>query len=168
MRDRPTAPATGRVVVVGVGEPTRADDGCGPSVVRSLRGRVPREVELVERVGDPSTLLDLWDGAGLAVVVDAMRSGARPGTVRRLDGRELASAPGERATSSHGFSVRDAYRLGDALGRLPRRLVAYLIEAGNVGAGETLSPEVAVAVGRTARSIAAEVCGRELGLGAER
>jgi len=154
---RRAVPGRRRTVVVGVGEPMRRDDGCGPRVVRALRGRVGSDVELVERVADPTALVDLWDRAELAVVVDAMRSGAAVGSVRRLEGEELANVPGERTTSSHGLSVRDAYELGRALGRVPRRLVLYLIEAGELGHGERLSPAVDAAIGRAAVAVAEEL-----------
>ena len=157
MGERATAPSRRRAVVVGVGEPYRRDDGCGPKVVRELRGRVGPGVDLVERVADSTELIDLWDHAGLAVVVDAVRSGAAVGSVLRLEGDELARAVAERSTSSHGLSVRDAFELGRALGRVPGRLVLYLIEAGELGHGEELSPAVADAVGRTVAAVAAEV-----------
>ena len=146
-----------RAVVVGVGEPFRRDDGCGPRVVRALRGRLDPSVRLVERVHEWTELLDLWDGAELAVVVDAMRSGGAVGSVVRLEGEELRRAALERAPSSHGLSVRDAYELGWALGRLPRRLVLYLIEATDMEPGAELSPEVERAVGQAAEAVVAEL-----------
>ena len=149
--------AAGRTVVLGVGEPFRRDDGCGPLVVRALRGRVRPGVERVEQVTEMTELIDLWDGAALAVVVDAMSSGGPVGSSVRWEGEQLLRAVPTRTTSSHGLSVRDAFELGRALGRLPERLVVYLIEVGEVGPGEALSPAVAAAVARTAEAIAADV-----------
>lgn len=157
MAPPPTEPAGGRVVVLGVGEPYRRDDGCGPRVVRAVRGRVDASVTLVEHVADPTALLDLWDGAGLAVVVDAMRSGAVPGTVLRLESSGLSRAALGRPTSSHGLSVRDAFEIGTALGKLPRRLVVFLVEAEDLGPGESVSPRVATGVAEAADRVAAEV-----------
>jgi hydrogenase maturation protease len=155
------APATtgssGRRVVLGVGARSRHDDGVGPQVVGELDGRVPPEVELVEGVADPTELLDLWDGAELAIVVDAMVSGAPVGSVLRLEGPELGRATTGHATSSHGLSVRDAYELGRSLGRLPGRLLVYLVEAGDLAPGVGLSPAAARAADRVARSVEAEL-----------
>lgn len=153
-------PTAAPVVVVGVGEPFRSDDGLGPRVVAALRGRLAPTVRRVERVGEPTALLDLWDGASLAVVVDAMRSGAAPGTLRRLEGDEVAAAAlAERTTSTHGLSVRDAIELGRSLGRLPARLVVYLVEAGEVGPGSEVSPAVERGIAQAADRIAAELRG---------
>ena len=158
------AEPTPSVVVAGVGEPYRRDDGCGPRVVAALRGRVAPSVRLVERVAEPTALLDLWEGTRLAVVVDAMRSGSAPGTVRRLEGSEVASAaPAERTTSSHGVSVRTAVELGRALHRLPERLVLYLVEAADLGPGEVLSPEVLRGVATAADRILEETRGTSAG-----
>jgi hydrogenase maturation protease len=154
------AASGGRRLVVALGEPTRRDDGCGPRVLEALRARRLPGVELPEPVADPTALLDLWEGAELAVVVDAMRSGAAPGSVARLEGRALARAPRATTTSSHGLSLRDAAELGEALGRMPRRLVAYLIEARDVGPGESLTAEVAAAVQRTAQWVEEELAGQ--------
>ena len=40
------SPAGGRVVVIGVGNEFRRDDGAGPAVVTSLRGQVPPELDI--------------------------------------------------------------------------------------------------------------------------
>ena len=44
---------------------------------------------------DPLDLLGAWDGADLAIVVDAVRSGAAPGTLRVVDlaGGDGAATP---------------------------------------------------------------------------
>lgn len=147
----------GRTVVVGIGEPSRGDDACGHRVVQALRPRLGHDVELVEAGGDPTALLDLWAGAELAVVVDAMQGGLAPGASVRLEVDGLRGLPRSRSTSSHGLSVPDVLELGRAVGKLPGRLVLYLIEAADVRAGERLSPEVAGAVERTARAIEDEL-----------
>ena len=144
-------------MVVAVGEPFRRDDGVGPSVVHALEGRVPPDVKLVDRVPDPTALLDVWDGVRLAVVVDAMCSGRPAGTVLRLEADGLARAVTERPTSSHGFSVRDAFELGLALGRLPERLVVYLVEADDLAPGTGLSAGTAAGVEEAARRLAEEL-----------
>jgi len=155
----PTPGAIGRRVVLGVGERSRRDDGVGPEVVGALDGRVPRGVELVQGIADPTSLLDLWDGAELAIVVDAMVSGAPAGTVLRLEGPDLARAASARPTSSHGLSVRDAFELGRFLGRLPERLLVYLVEARDLAPGIGLSPAAAHAAAQVAHLVEDELRG---------
>jgi hydrogenase maturation protease len=66
------------------------------------------------------------------VILDAMRGGGPAGTVRRLDGRELALL--ERRLSSHSLGVADMLALGERLGELPPRLEIIGIEAGPLDA----------------------------------
>jgi hydrogenase maturation protease len=145
------------VVVIGVGNEYRRDDGAGPAVVTSLRGRVPPEVELVLSDGEPTRLIEAWTGAALAVVVDAVRADPpRPGRVHRfvLDG---PLAPTTRTASSHGFGLDDAIRLALALDRMPGRLVVHAIEAADLSQGPGLTSLVAAAVGDVARAVLADI-----------
>ena len=74
-----------RYVVVGMGNEYREDDGAGLAVAERLRGRVPAGVTVVPCEQEPSRLIDAWQDADAALVVDAVRSGAEPGTVHRFD-----------------------------------------------------------------------------------
>jgi hydrogenase maturation protease len=141
-----------RRVVIGVGNEYRRDDGLGPAVVArlgELRATDPRlsTVELAVSDGEPTRLLDLWTGAELAVVVDAVRDGEGHGGHRyELVLDELASLPGEPAASSHAVSLGSTVELGKELGRLPRRLVVLAVGASELGFGAGLTPEVAATV----------------------
>jgi hydrogenase maturation protease len=126
-------------LVIGLGNDLRGDDGAGLEVARALDAPEVRE---------PAALLDLWDGHDAVVLVDAMRSGARPGTVRRFDLGDGPLPLGLRGSAStHAFGLGDAIELARVLGRLPRRTVVYAVEGRAFEAGTGLSEEVAAAVG---------------------
>ena len=74
----------GSVVVFGLGNADRGDDGVGPEVAGRLVGRVLSGVRVVSPA-EPVDLLDDGDAADLVVVVDAVRSGRRPGTLMVRD-----------------------------------------------------------------------------------
>jgi hydrogenase maturation protease len=139
-------------VVIGVGNEYRRDDGFGPAVVArlaALRESDPRlaSVELAVSDGEPTRLLDLWTGADLAVVIDAVRD--PDGSVGRryeVAAHELGELADERAASSHGLSLGSAAALGRALDRLPRHLVALAVSGREFGLGVGLTPELAAAV----------------------
>jgi len=152
-------PAPGRapVVVIGVGNEYRRDDGAGPAVVGRLRGRVPSGVELVITDGEPTRLIEAWTGAALAVVVDAVRARPpRPGQIHRFAVDRLDTAAGQ-AASSHGFGLDDAIALAAALDRMPGRLIVHAIEAADLSLGTGLTPAVAAAVDVVARAIISDV-----------
>ena len=145
------------VVVIGVGNEFRRDDGVGPAVVASLRDQVPPGVGLVVTDGEPTRLIEAWNGAALAVVVDAVRAEPpRPGTVHRF----VVDGPGTgagRAASSHGLGFDDAIRLAMALDRMPARLIVHAIEAADLSQGPGLTPPVAAAVATVAAAVLADL-----------
>jgi hydrogenase maturation protease len=149
-----------RIVVIGVGNQNRRDDGVGPAVVRMLRRRALPGVVLEESDGEPTRLLDLWGNASLAVVVDAVRGESpRPGRVHRRSLRH-PSVRGIGKVSSHGMDLGDAVALGEALDRLPAMLLLYAVEAADTSFGEGLSPKVAAAADELADEIATELLHR--------
>ena len=112
---------------------------------------------MLEREGEPTGLLDAWDGADALWLVDAVLSGAAPGTVHRLDAsREELPAELFRA-STHHLGLAEAVELARALGRLPSRVVFYGIEAASVDVGDELTPQVEAAVDRVADALRDEV-----------
>ncbi len=143
----------GAVVVIGVGNEFRRDDGAGPAVLARLRDLAPPGVRLVITDGEPTRLIDAWAGTALAVVVDAVRAEPpRPGTVHRF----VVDGPGARAgraASSHGFGFGDAIALAAALDRMPARLIVHAIEAADLTQGPGLTPPVAAAVGKVATAV---------------
>ena len=155
----------GRIVVIGLGNEFRRDDGAGPAVVELLRAYPLRDVELLVSEGEPGGLLTDWTGASLAVVVER---GARvpggpgpaaPGGEAGLDGTDdpaagLAWGP---AASSHGLGLGEAVSLGKVLGLLPARLILHGVEAAHLDLGEGLSPAVAASLGPLAEAVLRDI-----------
>jgi hydrogenase maturation protease len=131
-----------RVVVAGIGNVYRGDDGVGPAIAARLGPMLPSSVLVLEGLDDPLELIDAWDGAELAVVVDAVVSTARPGTVHQME--ISGSLPAMlRRLSTHLFSVAQVIELGTVLERMPDRLVVVGVEAAEVGQGRVgLTPAV--------------------------
>ncbi len=142
-----------RVLVIGVGNRFRGDDGAGPAVAEELRSKGK---EAAECPGDATRLMALWEGAEQVIVVDAMRGPYPPGTVRRFDAIEEHLDETPFAQFSHEIGVAEGVELARTLGRLPSRLTVYGIEGRSFELGEALSPEVARAVQETARRITKE------------
>jgi hydrogenase maturation protease len=146
----------GPIRVAGVGSPL-GDDAVGWEVVRALRTRVGDQpgVELHE-LGGGHGLLDVLDSRGTLILVDAVMTGLRPGTIHRFawpDPRVECLRPG----STHDLTPAAALRLGEALGVLPPRVVVYGIGIGQLNAHANLSPAVAAAAAGLADRIAADL-----------
>jgi hydrogenase maturation protease len=143
------------MIVIGVGNPYRRDDGVGPYVIDRLHEFGLPEAMLAVSRGETTELMDLWDRADLAVVVDAIRSEpGHPGRVHRLT---VFNPPGERSRAAHGLDLGEAVELARVLGRLPTRLVLFAVEVDDTGYGIGLSAPVAEAAERTAEQIFTEV-----------
>ena len=142
------------MIVIGVGNAWRGDDGCGLAVARRIAAAAPPGVQVAAHEGDGVRLIELWSGAAHAVVVDAASSGAHPGTVHRFDAVAGPLPVDSLRSSSHAFGVADAVELARALDRLPARLDIYGIEGTAFGAGARLTPAVADAV----VALAARLC----------
>jgi hydrogenase maturation protease len=141
------------VVVIGVGNAYRSDDGVGPEVVNLLRDKGPAGVALEYSLGGTAELIDMWAGVRLAVLVDAVRAQpAHPGRVHHLVVPDMHTER-IRAASSHGIDLGEAVELARVLDRLPERLELFAIEVDNVALGTGLSEPVAAAARRVADEI---------------
>jgi hydrogenase maturation protease len=145
------------VCVACVGNALRGDDAAGLEVLRLLEGTLPEGVRVLACEGEPVALLDAWEGCGTVIVVDATRSGAEPGTVRRIPAHETRLPDELTRASTHVLGVGEAIELARALGRLPARTIVYGIEGSRFDTGAELSPEVAAAVGAVAAAIRSEL-----------
>ncbi len=147
-----TRPASLRVV--GCGSP-HGDDAAGWSVIDQLDARVGQDVSL-HRAAGGHDLLELLDGRGSLILVDAVSSGAAPGTLHRFqwpDGRMQTLRPG----STHDLGLAVALRLADVLGLLPARVVVHGIEVGRCASHEGLTIAVADVLPRLVGSIVREI-----------
>jgi hydrogenase maturation protease len=131
------------IVVIGMGNPDRGDDGVGRAVARRLRDASPPGVEVRECAGEATALLASWEGADEVVLVDACRGVGPPGSVHVFAATEIEHLGSDRLryASTHSFGLVAAVGLARALGRLPSRLVVYAIEGGRFREGTELSPE---------------------------
>lgn len=145
--------STGLVRVLGIGSADRGDDGVGPAVAKVVEQRGLPDVVVVWPA-EPLDLLDAGPETSLVVVVDAMRSGAVPGTLRVTDVRDGSLPEWSGAESTHAVGLDAAVELARALGRVPTRLVVVGIEAERFTLGLPLSQAVRGSVEQAAAEVA--------------
>ncbi len=139
-------------LVVGLGSPDRGDDAVGPTVARRVAALGLPGVRVLAHE-DPTDLVESMTGAGVVVVVDAVRSpGSVPGTLILLEtGDGLAPLPEDAWArtgrgGTHAFGLAAAVELARALRRLPPRVVLVGVVAAGFEHGDPLSTDVAAAV----------------------
>ena len=150
-----SARPAGRVVVAGLGNVWRRDDGVGPAVALRVAHAAGPGVDVIVNAGEPVDLLDAWRGADLAVVIDAMRSGLAPGAYLRIEGD--AGEVRAVGVSGHVYPLPHVVDLARALNAMPGKLLIFAVEGADFTAGDGLSPEVSAAVEGLARAVLEEV-----------
>lgn len=148
------------VGVFGIGSPF-GDDRIGWEAIRAAQalGFAQRHgLQRLQACDRPGTqLLALLQGLDSAIVIDAMHSGAPPGTLRRLDSAELGGL--HDTYSTHGFGLAYTLSLGKTLAALPPCLVVYGVEIAAASLQDGLSDCVAQAIPQLLQAIARELGG---------
>jgi hydrogenase maturation protease len=149
-----------RVLIAGVGNVLRGDDGFGVEVLRRLERELAGTdgVRFFESgIAGVSLVQQLLDGYDAMVILDALDRGASPGTVFVLapDVGALGAPGGERrAIDLHQADPESVLRMAAALGVLPGRVWIVGCQAAvcnELGAG--LSEPVRAAVPEAARRV---------------
>jgi hydrogenase maturation protease len=131
------------MMIIGFGNEFRHDDAVGLIAVRELREQgVPAQ----EAAADPAILMDRWTGADAVVLVDAVSSGAAPGTIHFIDASVSARFTDFFKGSTHAIGLADAIELSRVLGTLPPRVHIFGVEGKDFAQGVGLSREVECAL----------------------
>ena len=149
----------GIITIIGIGQSLRGDDAAGLEAVRlwqetyqAKHSSSTVKVELAELPG--ISLLNLLEGSRSVILVDAVHSSARPGTIHILAQNQLEAFTQDSA-SAHGWGVAETLSLGRQLmpSAMPDKLVLIGIEASQLQLGEALSHEVRSALPQAASLI---------------
>ena len=140
-----------RLLVAGVGNVLRRDDGFGAAVVASL-GELPAGVEVVETgIGGIALLQELLAGCDGLILIDAVDEGAAPGTVFVIE-PEVEEA--EHVPDVHLANPERVLTMAKALGCLPPRIAIVGCQPAVVDELEQgLSPAVERAVALAATTV---------------
>jgi hydrogenase maturation protease len=142
--------------IVGVGSPV-GDDALAWEAMRSLReSHVLRPEIEVYMVEGGQRILDVLDGRGTLVLVDAIVAGTTPGTIHRFawpDDRIEGLRPG----STHDLQPAEALRLASALGIAPPQIVVFAMEVEQIDPFSGLSTAVRDALPQLVRCLVEEL-----------
>jgi hydrogenase maturation protease len=145
-----------KIVVLGVGNEFRGDDGAGPFIIGRLEAEnLPDTLVELRRCG-PASLIDQWRDAETAIVVDAA-AGSSPGKIHRFEVSGRSIPEGVFIVSTHSLGVAESVELARSLNLLPLRLLIYGIEGRRFDHGAGLSPEVEKAACEVAELVMREI-----------
>ncbi len=151
-----------KLTVIGIGQSLRGDDAAGLEIVRRWQEKFPEtarrpevRVEACELPG--LNLLSLMEGAEAVILVDGVRSSARPGAIHQLTREQLTAFHAE-SKSAHGWGVAETLSLAETLAlpaaSVPIRVIG--IEIGQTETGAPLSKDVAEALDAACEAIEEE------------
>jgi len=141
-----------RILVLGVGNLLLGYEGVGIHVVRRLQSEpLDGNITVIDGGTGGYSLLEYFQDADLAVVVDAALDGNPPGTITRISPRYARNYP--PTLVSHDVGLKDTLAALEILGKKPE-VVLFAISIESPGRPTLeLSPAVARAVPKAVRAL---------------
>ena len=145
-----------KTLILGLGNPLITDDSVGLRVAAVLKEQLAGRdgIEVDEDYWGGLRLMERMVGYDRAIVIDAIQTGAPPGTIHHL---RVDALPTQRSASAHDVNLPTALALGRQAGeKLPRDEAILLvgIEADDILTfGEACTPPVQAAIPRAAQAV---------------
>lgn len=135
------------IVVLGVGNTIRSDDGVGVHVLRKLEcdPRLPNGITLVDGGTRGLELLAFLHDCSRLLFLDAVDVGEQPGTLLRLVGDERGGLAA--GTSVHQLGVADLLTALPLVSEIDREIVFFGVQPASTDWGTELSGPVEEAIG---------------------
>ena len=96
------------IIVIGIGNPNFKDDGVGLKVVEELEKKGVKDT--VKYLNIDLKVIDSMRGYRKAIIVDAVNTGATPGTIFEFDGK--STWQNVYASGTHSMSIFEVIRIG--------------------------------------------------------
>ncbi len=145
-------------LLIGIGNEYRSDDGVGLIAIRALKKQILSDnTLLIESSGDGTELMAMWSTARMVILIDAVSSGATPGTIYRFNALKQRIPAQLSFRSTHAFSITEAIELARILNQIPPLLIVYAIEGQNFSTGIGLSSEVENAMQKVVEQVKHEI-----------
>ncbi len=140
-----------KMKIIGLGNPFMGDDAVGVLVARQLHTYASAHISVLEGGLSGLSLLHDMEGTDTLILIDAVHSHSKVGTILRFtipqDLEEIGKlAWGTSASSTHAFGLAEALTLAHTLEALPTHVVLFGIELGHIQKGHVLSPAVSKAM----------------------
>ena len=145
-----------KTLILGLGNPLITDDSVGLRVAEELKPRLAdrTDIEVSEDYWGGLRLMERMVGFDRAIVIDAIQTGAAPGTIHQLTPDGI---PTQRCASAHDVNLSTALEFGRQAGmRLPenRHIQLVGIEAQDILTfGERCTPSVQAAIPRAVEAV---------------
>lgn len=150
-------PPDGEIVVLGLGNLLRRDEGLGVRALQRLRDQytLPPSVRLVDGGTLGLDLISHVEGTERLLVLDAALTDGPPGTLLRLVGDDVPAFFGVRL--SHDVGLADLLAILKLRDRMPRELVVLGMQPEIIELGWELSPTIQARLGTLVAATVSEL-----------
>jgi len=130
------------ILILGIGNILLKDEGIGVHVVKKIKEMsLPDNVEVLDGGTAGLDLVDFISGYKKLIVIDAVTTGDKPGTIYRLLETNLKIKP-KAIMSFHEIDFLDALYMSDVMGEKPEEIIVIGVEPKDMSDGVELSPEI--------------------------
>jgi len=141
-----------KILILGIGNLLRSDDGVGLHVIEALRKEETGDnIDLIEAVSGLD-ILDAIKGYDRIILVDAIKTGGEPGTIYELSLKDIQDKHTNHSFSTHlNMDLQTMLELGDRLfpGKIPKDIRVIAVEAEDVTTiSDRCTPEVERAISK--------------------
>lgn len=148
--------------ILGCGSPLMGNDGVGLKVIEAFHKtelKDLKDIDIVDAGVCGLDLLNLLDGARKVIIVDAILANSPPGSVHRIEGKDLlCGVEFHPLVSVHDLTITDVLKIGEQVQQLPD-IVVIGIEIGEIvtEATQEITPDVLEGVDKAIKLIWEEI-----------
>ncbi len=113
------------ILLLGIGNVLWADEGFGVRVIERLQKsyRFPETVKVMDGGTQGVYLVEHVQAADILIVFDAIDYGLSPGTLKRIENRDVPNFLGAKKMSLHQTGFQEVLAMAQMLGRYPQHLL---------------------------------------------
>ncbi|MCK4796475.1 MAG: hydrogenase maturation protease [Spirochaetes bacterium] len=135
------------VLILGIGNPIRKDDGIGPAIITHLQNsREYNHVDFLDGGTDGLSLIEYIKDYKKVIIIDAVDMGASPGDIRLFSPDEVKLNIITESLSTHGFGLAEVIDLIKKLGiKVDLKIIG--IQPKDISLGQGLNKEISAKIG---------------------
>lgn len=113
------------ILLLGIGNVLWADEGFGVRVIERLQKsyRFPETVKVMDGGTQGVYLVEHVQAADILIVFDAIDYGLPPGTLKRIENKDVPNFLGAKKMSLHQTGFQEVLAMAQMLGRYPQHLL---------------------------------------------
>ena len=147
-------------VVIGLGNLLLSDEGIGIHLIRKLsehRDKFP-SVEFIDAGTGGMNVLHLIANRKKAVIIDCVKMGKKPGTIKRFEPTDVQTTKKMMHFSLHEADILRIIELSRQLGECPDKIVIFGIEPESLELGQKPSKTLSDGIDAYSLDICKELC----------